>query len=52
MLNSDPEQRVVSLLATTTGNAFIVTVTESVFVHPLPSVPVTLYLVVDAGLTE
>jgi hypothetical protein len=32
------------------GNAFTVTVTVAVFVHPLDAVPVTVYVVVTVGL--
>ena len=51
MVALEPIHMVVSLLATTLGKLFIVTVIESTLIQPLPSVPVTLYTVVETGLT-
>lgn len=46
-----PEQIVCEEgVAVMVGSGFTVTVTEAVLVHPLPSVPVTVYVVVIAGL--
>jgi hypothetical protein len=38
-------------LADTVGKAFTTTATFAVFVHPFASVPVTVYVVVDVGVT-
>jgi len=38
-------------LADTVGKAFTVTVTVAVFAQPFSSVPVTVYVVVDVGVT-
>ena len=35
-----------------TGSGFTVTITDAVFTHPAAEVPVTVYVVVDAGLAE
>jgi hypothetical protein len=44
-------QRLMSGPAFTIGNGFTVTVLVVVFVHPLVAVPVTVYVVVEVGLT-
>ncbi len=46
----DPEQ-IVALLTATVGTGFAVTVVVLVFVQP-KDVPVTVYIVVIAGVTE
>jgi hypothetical protein len=38
-------------LADTVGKAFTTTITFAVFEHPFASVPVTVYVVVDVGMT-
>ena len=52
MLVEAPKQKLVSLLATTIGKALMLTVTESLLLQPLASVPVTIYLVEILGLAD
>jgi hypothetical protein len=48
-----PPEHIVAgdAVAVTVGGAFTVTVTVAVFVHPFASVPVTVYVAVDVGVT-
>ena len=46
-----PAQTLVDPLTFTTGTALTSTVTVEVDVHPLAEVPVTVYVVLDAGVT-
>ena len=46
-----PAQTVVSPVAATVGVVFTATVTTAALLHPLASVPVTVYDVVDVGIT-
>src|SRR3569832_595924 len=41
-----------AILSDICGNGFTVTFTESLAEHPAASVPVTTYVVVEAGVTE
>lgn len=47
-----PVQIVVSGPARITGRGFTLTLTVSEFVHPLASVPVTVYIVVADGVAD
>ena len=47
----DPAQIEFVPVAVTVGSAFTVTVIVAVFVHPAAEVPVTVYVVVEAGVT-
>ena len=51
MIVIDAPRQIVPPVAVTVGKGFTVTTHEAVPVHPFPSVPVTLYVVVVVGLT-